>query len=40
VAVLKTAPPDDALAKTIRTCLDGYLKLSEDRVLFKLPPRA
>ena len=39
VAVLKTAPPGDALVNTIRACLDGYLKEAEERKLFGLPPR-
>jgi len=39
LAVLKTAPPGDALVNTIRACLDGYLKDNEERKLFGLPPR-
>lgn len=39
VAVLKTAPPGDALVNTIRACLDGYLKETDERKLFGLPPR-
>ena len=39
VAVLNTAPPGDALVNTIRACLDGYLKETDERKLFGLPPR-